>query len=94
MWVLYPMQGDPGTGFQKMIHEFLIGRVDEHGVEFPKVRGLGDNIRSDLSEVTQVSVQPLLRWSSHYNQHQLLGHRRGGGEAVQKSVPCHRMAWT
>lgn len=40
--------------FQKMIHEFLIGRADEHGVEFPEVRGLGGNIRSGLSEVTHV----------------------------------------
>jgi hypothetical protein len=54
-WVLCTRHS--GVGFHKMVSEFLIGRLGEHGL-FPEVGGQvavdpGDGIKGDLGKVAQ-----------------------------------------
>ena len=86
-WGLGSLHGDSGVGLHKMVSEFLIWRLGEHRL-FPEVRGevtvgLGNGIKSGLSEVAQgggaapgrsVAVVD----GGHHQQ--LLGHR-GGDDA-------------
>jgi hypothetical protein len=56
-WNLGPLHRHSGVGFHKMVSEFLIGRLGEHGL-FPEVGGqvtvgLGDGIKGGLSKVAQ-----------------------------------------